>query len=598
MKIENRKYHMLDTIKIPFKCSPVSSALIILNMLLNGLVPTVQIVVTAFFIDTVIDIVTYQSAMLQIYLPLIAVVALIAFDWVSNELTRFAHIQLERKMREQMRTAIVERRAKLAYWRIEDHESWDVISRVSGDPEMKIKNAYTDLLSLASMVIRIMGVFALLLAYVWWAAIIILAVSVPLFAIAVKSGKATYEANREVSRYRRKHEYLSEVLKGRDAVGERALFGYARKINDKWYEQYETARKIEFRTEARWYVRMKSGSVISSLVSTLIIFILIPPVLDGQLGVGMFMSLVTGVFNLINMMSWQLTFTAENLAKHREFLIDLQKFASFEADDSVTLAPIREAPIFESLEFRNVRFTYPGTGKQILNGLSFRMTAGKHYAFVGVNGAGKTTIMKLMTGLYDNYEGEILLNGIPVSEYSQSELKALFAVVYQDFARYEISMLDNIAVGDIQYIHSDDIRERIEGVTRQLGLDTVVHKLPQGLDTPLGKVKSGGQDVSGGEWQRIAMARALISPAPVYILDEPTAALDPLSESRLYEEFEKISRDKTTLFISHRLGSTKLADEIFVIGDGRLLEHGSHDDLMKNRGLYAEMYEKQRSWYE
>src|SRR5690606_9377136 len=165
------------------------------------------------------------------------------------------------------------------------------------------------------------------------------------------------------------------------------------------------------------------------------------------LGVGMFMSLVTGVFNLINMMSWQLTFTAENLAKHREFLIDLQKFASSEADDAVTLAPIREAPIFESLEFRNVRCTYPGTGKQILNGLSFRMTAGKHYAFVGVNGAGKTTIMKLMTGLYDNYEGEILLNGIPVSEYSQSELKALFAVVYQDFARYEISMLDNIAVG-------------------------------------------------------------------------------------------------------------------------------------------------------
>jgi len=598
MKIEKVSYNLLDTISIPFKCSPISSGLIILHTILSGLVPTLQIVVTAYFIDTAIDIVKNQSAISQIYPSLFAVVALIAFNWISQEFTRFAHVQLERKMREKLRTAIVERRAKLAYKHIEDHESWDVISRVSGDPEMKVKNAFTDLLSLSSMVIQIVGVVALLVSHVWWAALIILAVSTPLFAIAVKSGKATYQANREVSKFKRRHEYLSEVLRGREAVGERSLFGFGRNTNQKWFEQYEIARKIEFKTEAKWFVRMKSGSVISSLISTIIIFILIPPVMTGQISVGMFMSLVNGVFGLVNMMSWQLTITAENLAKHREFLIDLSTFAAFEASDTVTLPPVSKTVKFESLEFRDVRFSYPGTGKQILNGLSFLITAGNHYAFVGINGAGKTTIMKLVTGLYDNYEGQILLNGTPISEYSQSELKALFAVVYQDFAKYEISMKDNIAVGDIEYIDRDNIRGRIEQVSSQLGLEDVIAKLPNGLDTPLGKIQSDGQDVSGGEWQRIAMARALISPAPVYILDEPTAALDPLSESQLYEEFERISKDKTTLFISHRLGSTKLADVIFVIGDGQMLEQGTHDDLMQNKGLYAEMYDKQRSWYE
>jgi ATP-binding cassette subfamily B protein len=598
MNIENRNYRMLDTITIPFKCAPISSSIIILQALLSGLVPTLQIIVTAYFIDTAIEIVQNQSAITLIYPPLFAVVALIAFNWTSKEMIRFAQIQLETKMREKLRTAVVEKRAELAYKHIENHESWDIVSRVSQNTENKMKSAFNDLLSLSSMVIRVGGVFVLLVNHVWWAALMILVVSTPLFAIAVKSGKATYQANREVSKYKRRNQYLSEVLRGRNAVGERALFGFGKSVNRKWFEQYETARKIEFKTDAKWFVKMKSGSVISSLISILVIFILIHPVMSGELSIGMFISLVNGVFSIVGMMSWQLTNTAEGLAKHREFLIDLSDFAALEASDSVKHSPASQVPAFESLEFRNVRFSYPGTKQQILKGMTFRINAGKHYAFVGINGAGKTTITKLITGLYDNFEGEIVLNKRPISDYTQSVLKGFFAVVYQDFAKYEISMKDNIAVGDIEHIHNENIRERIDQVTSQLGLQSVAANLQQGIDTPLGKIKADGQDVSGGEWQRIAMARALISPAPIYILDEPTAALDPLSESKLYEEFEQISKDKTTLFISHRLGSTKLADVIFVIGDGRVLEQGSHESLMQQRGIYAEMYEKQRSWYE
>jgi ATP-binding cassette subfamily B protein len=159
-------------------------------------------------------------------------------------------------------------------------------------------------------------------------------------------------------------------------------------------------------------------------------------------------------------------------------------------------------------------------------------------------------------------------------------------------------MRDNIKIGSINSINAEELDLQIKEAIDYIGLTKVVDKLPKGINTSLGKLKEDGQDVSGGEWQRIAMARAVINPAPLRILDEPTAALDPISESKLYEKFEQISKGKTTIFISHRLGSTKLADEIFVVGEGRVLEKGNHEELMNINGLYSEMYESQRSWYQ
>ena len=179
-------------------------------------------------------------------------------------------------------------------------------------------------------------------------------------------------------------------------------------------------------------------------------------------------------------------------------------------------------------------------------------------------------------------------------EYPAGTIKALFSVVYQDYAKYYISMKENIVLGDVS---GKDLTERVSSIARFAGLDKVITELKNGIDTPLGKIKENGQDISGGQWQRIAIARSLISRSTIKILDEPTAALDPISESRLYAEFEKLMRDKTTIFISHRLGSTKLADEILVIDGGQITERGTHEKLISEKGQYAEMFEAQRSWY-
>ncbi|WP_010277719.1 ABC transporter ATP-binding protein [Paenibacillus senegalensis] len=599
MKLEAKTYKLLDSVKLSFQCAPWLTFLMVLEKVLAGLVPSLQIIATAYFIDTAVAVFQGQAVIREIYWPIGAIAGLIALSWVSGQLIQFVKVRLETALREQFRTAILSKRSKLAYQHIENSGSWDMISRVSKNPENQLMLAFSRVLNAASLILRIVGILAILVAQVWWAALVITTISVPLFYLAMKSGKANYQASREASKYQRRHEYLSKVLMGRDAVNERAIFQYSGAINQVWHEQYETARKIQLRTEMKWYMKMKSGSIITALLSTIIVFLLIPPAVSGSLSIGMFISLSSSIFNLVSIMSWGLTRLADEMARDAEYMVDLTQFSKMDETRGADHEPAADRPVFESLEFRNVHFTYPGADQPTLQGLSFRLEAGKHYAVVGINGAGKTTITKLMTGLYSSYEGEILLNGRELSEYGYSELKAFYSMVYQDFAKYSITLKENIALGDLTADKMEPaFATRLQAAVEQTGLSAVAERLASGIDTALGKIKSNSSDLSGGEWQRVAMARAVFNPAPVRILDEPTAALDPISESRLYEEFEAVSQGTTSLMISHRLGSTKLADEILVIGEGRLLEQGTHKELMELGGVYAQMYEKQRSWYQ
>ncbi len=594
MRLESKNYNAGDIIKIPFKFAPAQSTLIAIQKLLDGLVPTLQILATAKFLDIAILIFKQEKDIKDIVMPLLFVILLLAYDWISMQLSKFAEVQIKNRLRGEFRVNIVEKIATLRYKYIESQDSWDLISRVIKEPEVQCTKAYISSLDMIAMILKITGILVVLFIQVWWSAVLIVLISVPLFFIALKSGKETYEANREVEKNKRKVKYLEEVLNGREAVEERTLFGYSDKINNQWHKEFETARKHELKVSLKWYVNMKTGGVIIAILSVLIVLILIGPVTSGILSIGMFMSIVNSVFELIQYLAWSLPEYGDNLAKNKEYLVDLTNFLKLEGDEGYLLRPAKEVSKLKSLEFRNVSFKYPGTEKYILKDMSFVIEEGRHYAFVGANGAGKTTITKLITGLYEDFEGEILINGKSIKAYGQDQLKAMCSVVYQDFARYCISFRDNILLGDINsFDNLDNMNKAIETVE----LQDVVGGLPLGISSNLGKIKNDGVDLSGGQWQRIAMARGIVSPASIRILDEPTAALDPISESNVYEKFEEISRGQTTIFISHRLGSTKIADEIFVIGDGAIVESGSYEELMKKNGVYTKMYESQRSWY-
>ncbi len=306
----------------------------------------------------------------------------------------------------------------------------------------------------------------------------------------------------------------------------------------------------------------------------------------------MFISLVTATLSLVQMMSWHLSQVTNGLAKHTEYLRDLTRFCALSETKGALDLPAASVS-FGTIQFQNVSFRYPGTENDILHHFNLTLEPGRHYAIVGINGAGKTTLTKLLTGLYDSFEGEILIDGHSIREFSQAQLKAIFGVVYQDFAKYYIKAADNIALGNVLCYDEAKIREAAQFI----GLDSVIGELPQGYDTYLGKIHEGAVDISGGQWQRFAIARALYNPAHIRILDEPTAALDPVAESEIYRMFGQISAGKSTIFITHRLGAARLADEIIVIDGGRVAEQGSHEELIAAGGIYAEMFEAQRSWY-
>ncbi|NLG24986.1 MAG: ABC transporter ATP-binding protein [Clostridiales bacterium] len=589
--MENRQYRLLDLFRINYGATPLASATSAALRLAQGLLPLFRVAITAHFIDRALAVAA--GAPLQtVWLPLTMVGALVAVEWFARDLAKLADDWRRLAVARSFRARVVNKCARLAYRHIENPDTWDLITRVSEKPEDQAADGFAELHDLASLAISMVGVAALLANYAWWAALTIAALSAPLLWLSSKSGKANYQADRDTQRARRRSEYFKEVLLSRDTAEERALFGFSPALAGEYMREFLSAYRVKRRTTARWFVKMKLGSVAYSAISLLAALMLIGPAIEGKMTIGVFMSLVTATFSLVQAMSWNLTGYTDQLARRREYMKDLTKFFALDEADGALDAPADPPMAFEKIELKDVRFAYPGTEKYVLDGLSLTLEAGRHYAFVGVNGAGKTTLTKLLAGLYSEYEGEIRIDGRELRTIPRPRLTSLYALVFQDFARYWVPARDDIAFGY-------PAREaRIDEVAGQIGLKTALDALPQGLDTPLGKLVEGGSDLSGGQWQRLAIARALVNPAPIRILDEPTAALDPIGESELYREFKRQSGGVTTLFISHRLGSTLLADEILVLSDGRVAERGDHAVLMARGGLYAEMYDAQRSWYQ
>ncbi len=262
-------------------------------------------------------------------------------------------------------------------------------------------------------------------------------------------------------------------------------------------------------------------------------------------------------------------------------------------------APVQVSPEAKGLEveFRNVSFTYPGKDPETqaaLKNVSFTIKAGESIALVGRNGAGKTTLVKLLTRLYDPDEGEILMGGRNIKEYDLHDLRELVGVIFQDYVNYYMTAQENIGVGRVAEIENQEL---VVGAAQKSGANTVIEKLPDGYDTMLGKWFKGGMQLSGGEWQKVALARAFIRNAHILVLDEPTSSLDAQAEYEVFTHFRTLTEGKTAIFISHRFSTVRLADRIFVLEYGKIRESGSHQELMELDGRYAELFNLQAEAY-
>jgi ATP-binding cassette, subfamily B, bacterial len=307
------------------------------------------------------------------------------------------------------------------------------------------------------------------------------------------------------------------------------------------------------------------------------------------------MVFLTGAIMQASTAIQQIFSTLSSIADQALFLTDLLAF--FQMRPTISSKPNAlpaPRPIVRGFEFRHVSFRYPGTERMVLNDLNLWLRAGERVALIGENGEGKTTLVKLLTRLYDPTEGQILLDGVDLREYDLDDLYREIGVIFQDFMRYEMTARENIAVGKIEEVNNLDL---LKAAADKSMADDVIRRLPLQYQQQLGRRFENGIDLSGGEWQKLALARAYLRDAQFLILDEPTAALDARSEYEVFQRFAELTSGKTALFISHRFSTVRMADRIIVMERGRITEDGDHDQLFQLGGRYAEMFELQAASY-
>ena len=600
-----RRYGLVRGTWIVFQDAPLAAVVRAAVTLAAGAATgPLLVLATERFIATALDVAGGSLPPAAIAAPVVALAALFAVQIVESVVRSLADARIEAGLRRGFRADLTRKRARLEYHYVESSSTWDLLRRVAAGLEAQarpapengpVKQAFDDGVGLAALAVRVIGLAAVLARLGWWIVPATVAITVPFVLLGIRSGRRHYALERKVSGRRRRADYLSEeVLQGREAAQERGLFDFGDYVNARWRVVYDEVRRLTVRWIVRLWVRYKGAAFPAIVVVIAAMLALLRPLRTGVIDIAFYVAAVMAFLQAERVVTQELVQITSRLSQHREFFVDLTALSAMaETPRSLT----RRAPeqVFRSIEFAGVSFTYPGTRQPVLTDVSFVLEAGRHYALVGANGSGKSTIAKLMMGLYRPDGGRILINGIPIAEWPQDALNGLFGVVFQDFARYSLTVRDNVEVAAAGRLDDATVQASLAGAG--LGDDFVL-RLPQGYDTPLGKVLRGGVDVSGGEWQRLAIARSLAADAPVRILDEPTAALDPLAESELYRSYSRVASGLTTLLISHRLGSTRIADRILVVDGGAIVESGTHDGLMGQDGLYARMFAAQRYWYE
>lgn len=427
----------------------------------------------------------------------------------------------------------------------------------------------------------------------WLLAILIVGVF-PAFIGESHFAFADYALNFQQTPIRRQLDYLLQLGASKESAKELKLFGLGKYLTRRSKQLYDRVyeERVGLARRKLWVV---SGLSILSAAGYYTAFALVVYwTVMGSMSVGtltFLLGAIAGASSNVQMMFS----TFSGIADQALFLKDLLDFFDHRPTLKIAANPVpAPRPIRSGFEFENVSFTYPGGTKPVLRGLRLHIHVGERIALIGKNGEGKTTIVKLLTRLYDPSEGRILLDGIDLREYDPEDLAREIGIIFQDFVRYEMTASDNIGMGKIGELEN---LQGIRAAAMQSGADEVIRRFPRGYAQLLGRRFEGGLDLSGGEWQKVALARAYLRDAQVLVLDEPTASLDARAEHEVFQRFAELTQGKTSLLISHRFSTVRMADRILVLEDGTITEEGNHEDLMRLGQRYAEMFELQAASY-
>ena len=488
---------------------------------------------------------------------------------------------------------IIEKTNEIDISLLENSEFYDKLDRARTQTSGRV-DLMSNVLGQAQTTISIITLVAGLIYFEPYLIILLVLSIIPSFINEVRFSQQQYSLARSWTTERRELDYLRFIGANDKTAKEIKLFGLTNFI----VNRFQNLATKYFKLNKTLVIKRSSYGFLFNLLGSISYYaayvFIIYRVLSGDITLGE-LTFLSGSFNRL-MKSLQDFFSKfTRISESSLYLKDYFDFIDISIEPKIKEDVPLPKVIQKGFEFKNVFFAYPESENQILKDVSFSIKAGEKIAFVGQNGAGKTTLTKLLLRFYEPTSGEILLDGINVNRYNKSEYQAYFGVLFQDFFRYEFTVKENIAIGKIEEINN---QERIENAAELSLADEVVSELTYGYEQQLGKRFVKGQELSGGQWQKIALARAYMKSAEVMILDEPTSALDAKAESQVFERFIHLIKNKTSVIISHRFSTVRQADRIIVLELGKILESGTHNELMANNKLYAHLFTLQAEGYQ
>lgn len=584
--------HVPSLLRIVWRSGRAVVCGVVAGRLVGALIPLVMLAVSKQILDAVQAHVAGQGLPSYFWWLVAAEFCLGALGATVGRTTGFFDSLLADRFSRHVSLLVMEHASRLDLASYEDPLFHDKLERA----RVQATDRVAMLGAIGSVAQQAVTAFSLALGVFWfspWLLIVLVVAVVPAFVGESHFVFLGYDQNLKQTPGRRKLDYLRKLGASTESAKEVRLFGLSgflcAQFGDLSNRIYDENRRLALR-------RLTAGVMLSLLSSSAYYgayAYVIYQTVAGALTWGALQFLVGAIAgtsaNIQSIFS-----TLPGIAEQSLFLADLVEFLKVRPKiKSKPYAFPAPRPIRDGFIFERVSFAYPGSRRKILDRLDFRLEPGESVALIGENGQGKTTLVKLLTRLYDPTGGRILLDGVDLRDYNIEDLHRQVGVIFQDFMRYEMTAHENISMGRIGSAQEDAVHE----AARMSLADQVIEKLPRRYEQVLGLQFEGGVDLSGGEWQKIALARAYIRDAQMVILDEPTASLDALAEYEIFQRFAELTEGKTALLISHRFSTVRMADRIVVLAGGKISEQGTHERLLALGGRYAEMFELQASSY-
>lgn len=586
------------SLKLVYQCSPGWTLARVALVIVQGLLPLGAIYLAKLIIDQVTANLTAsdKGAAFDALLPLIGLAALITvLTTLCTSLSEFVNTAHTQRVTDYMQGIIHAKsvEADLEYY--ENSRYYDTLQRAQQEAPFRPAQILNHLTQAGQNAISLTAMAGLLLSLHWGVIGVLGIAAIPAVCVRLIFSRVLYRWQRRRTQLERQSMYLGWMLTSDQFAKEIRLFD----LGQLFSQRYQKVRRKIYR-EKLAIASKRSAAYFSAQASAgLFVFaifaFIVHQTLHGILQLGdlvlYYQALQKGQTNLRNLLT-----NLSGLYEDNLFLTNLYEFLDLQSNIIEPETPrIIPQPFCNGIEFSHVSFRYGTTDRQALRDINLKIRPGEVVALVGENGSGKTTLIKLLCRLYNPTQGRITIDGIDLRNFSTLELRRQISVIFQDYAKYHFTAQDNIWFGNIN-LPPD--HQSIQTAAQRSGADDVITQLPQAYETILGKMFDQGEELSIGQWQKIALARAFLRNSQIIVLDEPTSAMDPKAEFEVFQQFRHLIQDQAAILISHRLSTVKLADYIYVMGQGTVIEQGTHQTLMQLEGTYANLFRTQAQNYQ